>query len=574
MNTVFKPVALVVGVAITQASTLALAALNNMEVAESTDFSHTVKDAQDRLTVYLQDDSTPHLVSSYQLNNIEDSSGNVADSGILSVLLRDQYVEVRVNEDARAVTEEIVPEVAESLNMDQIHFADQTIASGTMPGGVTVLLACHNSSARWELNMNDIEVELPIDAQSLLASIRDNNRVNTDIDLNGFELEFELQFDYPKNVGGFYCDTLNGGHDINLHVNVNVNDLTGEFDVKLDDGSNRVQIDEIKKFDVEVGSLTFDSGFLTDLTNMGVAIYDLFGGSCSDLTDCLNQEVNRLLSEDDELVGKLEELLNETLDVALTVSGGTNVGDIALDYEVGLHAVETDNSLNHLNTKWQVDFESDNFASSCMDRLAKSLFLPNNNLTTHDDFDVVFPFKTITDLMYTATKQLDLCPSFVWQVVPGVNGQLTVKPAGAYDIESVSDNILTLSLPLVAVADQFIFASGEIDLTAELTVEIKPSCGAGFELEVLDVELADISGTITWELWGLEYEMDPTDFLNDVADAVEDDIMSDLGGPIVILPESLGLEEAGHFVSVGDIDSNSSAIVVGLNVLGFDPNCH
>lgn len=499
--------------------------------------------------------------------------GDISSPGDwLDILTQPQYVEARINHDATAITEDVVPFLAEEVGLDSLAIADQNLASGTLPSGVTWALACHNTSARWELNMNDIDVEFPVDANTIVASIRDNQRINTDIDESGFALEFEMQFSYPKNVGGWYCSW--GGHDINIRVNVNVNGVEGEFDVGLEnDGSSRVQIDDIRKFELAVDSVSFDSSFLTSLTNVGISVANLFGTGCSNLTDCVNQAVSDNLTDNEDIEDMLEDAINQALDHSLTISGGTNIGAASLDYAVALEELETSNSLNRLNSKWLVEFSSDNPSTDCTDQLTKKLFFANNNLSTDDDLDVVFPFKVITDLFYTVTRQLEPCVSFVWQGMPGGDGDMEIKPNGYFDIETVNHNELTISLPIQAVATNFAYADGTIEATAELTAELSPACGAGFEIEILDIEIADISGAITWTILGFEYEMDAASFLSDAVADVEADLMAEFADPIVLLPESFGLSDVSQFVSIGDIVANSSAIAVGLNLMDTDPNC-
>ena len=505
---------------------------------------------------------------------IELDPGVVKDPGSwLDLFNQPQYVEARINNNAQAVTEDLVPLLVSTVGLDDINIADQQLESGTLPGAVTWALACHNTSAVWRLNMNDIEVNFPVDSQTITAAFRDNKRINTDIDEVAFDMEFEMQFSYPKNVGGFYCSW--GGHDINLRVNVNVQGIAGEFDVSLENQSgSRVQIDDIRKFEVEADQVSFDSGFLTSLTNMGITVAHLFGASCTTLTDCVNQAVNNTLANNNSIKNKLKDAINEALDMSLTIEGGTNVGAAGLDYSVALNSLETSNALDRLNTKWQVDFSGASPATDCTDGLSRRLFLANNNLSTDDDFDVVFPYRVITDLLYTVTRQLEPCVNFVWQGMPGGDGEMEIRPSGSFNIESVSHNELMVSLPVIAEAINFAYAEGTVRAEAQLTVNITPACGAGFELAVTDIALTNISGSITWSLFGFEYEMDAATFLTDAANDVSDDLMSHFEDPIILLPESFGLNGLDQYVSIGDVVSNSSAIAVGLNVTSTDPNCY
>ncbi|MDX1695021.1 MAG: hypothetical protein R3208_14745, partial [Ketobacteraceae bacterium] len=64
--------------------------------------------------------------------------GSLADPGAwFDLLTQPQFVEARINHDAEAVTSDIVPLLAGTAGLDDIVISDQTLASGTLPSGVT-----------------------------------------------------------------------------------------------------------------------------------------------------------------------------------------------------------------------------------------------------------------------------------------------------------------------------------------------------------------------------------------------------------------------------------------------------
>ncbi len=496
--------------------------------------------------------------------------GSLGNSVLQETMSQPQYIEVRANHDGEALTQDILPQVMTALGYDEFTIPDQRLASGTLPSVVTALLACHSTSSVWELNMNSIEVDLPLDSNDVIASFRDGGRVNTDLDVNDLNLEFEMQFYYPKNSSA-YCNIF--GTTYNIKVNVNVDGLQGEFDVQTDAVSKQTFITDIKKVELDVDSVSFDSGFLTSLTNIGISVANLFGTGCSSLTACVNDAIDAELTTNTDMQNQLKDALNDALAQTLAVDGGFNIGTADVDYSVGLEYLTSSNSLDRLTSVWDVTFDSDQADDACADALHMTAFFPANGITTDNDLEIVVPFKKITDLLYVIGKKGALCANASVPGTPLGNANLSVAPTGAFDVESVEDNVLKLSLPMAASVNVS-NASGDIGAALELTVELTPACGAGLRLNVTDVAFEDVSGLIEWDVLGQHIEIDATVFVADLADDLADDIENALDDSIDVLPESFGLEDIARYVATGDIVSNGSAIALGVNVVDYDPNCN
>lgn len=481
-----------------------------------------------------------------------------------------QYVEVRVNDNGSALTEDVLPQVVSELGYEDFSLADMMLESGTLPSGITTLLACHNSGSVWELNMNDIEVELPLDSDSVQAIFRDDGRLNTDLQIDRLGLEFEMQFYYPR-ISSWYCDLF--GTTYNFRVNVNVDGASGEFDVQTDAVSQHTYVTDIKKFALDVDSVSFDSSFLTSLTNIGIGISNLFGSGCATLTQCVNNALDDQLSSNTVIQNKLKDAINDALDRSLAIEGGFNIGTAAVDYSVGLEDLVSSNTLDRLTSVWDVAFDSDQADDPCADALHMTTFFPGNGITTGNDLEIVLPFKKITDLLYVIGKKGALCAS---AGVPGTNyglANLSVSPAGHFDIRSVDDNVLELVVPMQSAVN-VLSASGELEADLVLTAELNPACGAGLSLAVTDVGFENVAGSLEWSVLGHEVEVDATDFVTGIANDLALDIEAALDDKIDVLPESFGLQDVARYVATGDIASNNSAIAVGVNVVNYDPNCN
>lgn len=496
--------------------------------------------------------------------------GSLANSDLQETMSQPQYVEVRANHDGEALTQDILPQVMTELGYDELTIPNQRLLSGTLPSVVTALLACHSTSSVWELNMNSIDVSLPLDSNDVIASFREGGRINTDLDVDDLSLEFEMQFYYPKNSSA-YCNLF--GTTYNIKVDVNVDGLSGEFDVQTDAVSKQTFITDIKKVEFDVDSVSFDSGFLTTLTNIGISVANLFGTGCSSLTACVNDAIDAELTSNVELQNQIKDALNDALAHTLAVDGGFNIGTADVDYSVGLEDLTSSNSLDRLTSVWDVAFESDQADDACADDLNMTAFFPGNGITTDNDLEIVVPFKKITDLLYVIGKKGALCANASVPGTPLGNANLSVAPTGAFDVESVEDNVLKLSLPMAASVN-ISNASGDIGAALALTVELTPACGSGLSLNVTDVAFEDVSGLIEWDVLGQHIEIDATAFVVDLADDLADDIENTLDDRIDVLPESFGLAEVARYVATGDIVSNGSAIALGVNVVDYDPNCN
>jgi hypothetical protein len=482
----------------------------------------------------------------------------------------DPPIEVRINHDAAAVTDEVLPELSDEFGLDELELSDQTLVSDTAPSAVTFLLACHNSSAVFDVNLNDTVVRAEIDPGTVVARFDSGRRVFTDLDMPGFEVEAEIQFSWPQNVGGWYCNTFGTNYDI--RANINVTGVVGELDVTFSE--DEVEIASIDDFSLDVTSVSFDSGFLTAITNIGLSAADLFAGTgCTTMTSCLNQALDDNLSDRSTIKNALKDALNEAIAQAATIEGAVDFGVADLDYTIALESVTTNDSKDRMKTKWDVDFSSNASDASCASGLTKTRYVTPADLQTGDDLDIQIPFKKITDLFYTVAKQGDFCAPFLYR---GLLGSTTVevKPNGAFRIDVVSDARLSVTLPIEVEAANTANARAAITGELELIVDLEPACGGGFEIDPVDVNLNDLTGTMSYQLpTGVVISMSATTFINSYRANAEAAILAAISPGLTIVPSSFGFSDVSKFVSIGEVLYDSAAITIGLNILDDDPYC-
>jgi hypothetical protein len=494
-----------------------------------------------------------------------------------SFFQQETFVELRLNHNGAAFTQDVLPLVADDF--DSFTLPSMTPLSGTL-GGAATLLACHTSSAHWELQMNDIHVEAPIDSHAITADFDADRKVQMDLDVPQFSLEFTLRYWSPYDVHGFYCDTLGAGSNHDVRVNVNVSGLDGSFDVTLKPGGPKVQIQSIDRFDVSVDNVSFDSSFLTTLTNLGLGIGHIFGSGCSNLTDCVNDLVEDQLSKNATFKGMIEDAINDALDRSLDAAGATHVGPSDLDYTVALTDVSSSETLDRLNTKWDLGFSSHRPDSACASGLTRTLFGETSHETTGDDLDVMVPFGEVTDLLYTIAKQGDFCAPFPWttpssKLSPGGTTMVAVKPVGTFALHVLSPaNKLSATVPVRIESSDGNGVSSAISAELEIIVRLVPACGAGLDLQIVDVNINNATGTMTYTgPLGASVTMSATQFINSQKASAETAIKSKLPSALNLLPSMLGLQSLGRYVATGHILTDSASATIGLNVTSSDPNC-
>lgn len=499
------------------------------------------------------------------------TGGNPAsvDNTASQIFEDDPKVEVRINNNGAAITDEVLPTLAAAYGLGDMQLSDQQLSSGTAPGLVTALMPCHSSSARFTINMRDVEVRAPILPGNVQLVFDPGKAVKADLDLPQFISEFELEFNWPKDNTSWVCGAF---PDILIKVNVNVFGAFADLDLTLEDAnSGGVAVKSIDNFEVSVSSVSFDSGFLTAITNLGLSAADLFGGSCGSLTSCINQAVEDNLSGRSPIKDALSDAIEDAISQASTLSGAVNLGVAEIDYAVSLSSVASNDAKDRLNVKWDVDVSSNRADASCAVGLSRAAYTNPSDLSTSDDLEVVLPFRKISDLFYTVAKQGKLCAPFSYTTKAGT-AQVSVKPNGSFRVSSVNGNLLSITIPVKIEAN----FGGTAAITGSLVVNgrVKPICGGGIQLVPTKADLTGLTGTMSYSIpGGGVVTMSAASFIASNEAAAETAIMNALLPGLTLVPSSFGLSAVGRYVSIGEVLSDSASLTMGLNLLDEDPYC-
>ncbi len=500
------------------------------------------------------------------------NGGNPAelDSSAYDVFDADPKVEVRLNHNGAAITDEVLPTLAAAYGLSYLELSDQQLSSGTAPSLVAAAMLCHSSSARFTINMNDVVVRAPILPGDVQLVFDPGKAVKADLDLPLFSSEFELEFSWPRDNTSWYCNTF--GSDITIKVNVNVLGAFADLDLTLEDAnSGGVSVKSIDKFAVSVSSVSFDSSFLTAITNLGLSAADLFGGSCGSLTSCINDAVEDNLTGRSTIRDALADAIEDAISQASTLSGAVNLGVAEIDYAVNLASVASNDAKDRLNVKWDVDVSTNRADASCAVGLSHASYVSPGDLSTSNDLEVVIPFRKISDVLYTVAKQGNLCAPFSYTTKAGT-AQVSVKPNGSFRVSSVSGNLLSISIPVKIEAN----FGGTAAITGSLVItgRVKPVCGGGIDLVPTKADLTGLSGTMSYQVpGGGLVTMSATSFIASKEAAAESAILNALLPGLRLVPSSFGLSSVSRYVSIGEVLSDSAALTMGLNLLDEDPYC-
>ncbi|MFO0727965.1 MAG: hypothetical protein U1E65_29565 [Myxococcota bacterium] len=484
----------------------------------------------------------------------------------------DPPVEVRINHNGAAITDKLLPELAEQFGLSDLDLSDQNLVTDTPPGVVSALIACHSSSARFFIDVENVHVAAPISAGDVDLIFDSDKVVRGLLDLPRFSADLDLVFTYPRDVFGWYCDSV--GSDHRIAVTVHISGASGEVDLSLENASSGgVSVKSIDEFSLALDSVSFDSSFLTAITNLGLSVADLFGSGCGSLTSCVNQAISDNLSGRSPIKNALRDAIESGLAQAGTLEGGVNLGVAVLDYSVGLSALANNDAKDRMRLKWDVDVSSDRADASCAAGLMRSHYVAPGDLGTSNDLEILVPYKKLTDVLYTVAKQGDVCSTFSY-TSGGQTMNLVVKPNGAFRIDSVSSNTFSLSLPIAVTGTVLTNITGSMTGTMVVTAALTPVCGGGLQLATQSVQLQNMTGTLTYQpSKGTRITFDASTFIAQKKGAAERAILNALSPGLTVVPKSFGMSAVSQYVSIGHIVHDDAGITLGLNLLSTDPYC-
>lgn len=491
-------------------------------------------------------------------------------SGIAELYDADPKIEVRINNNAAGLTQDLLPAISEALGMAEIPIDDRTLVQGPAPSGLGhALTACHTND--WKLNLENAVVRAQLDSNDVGVVFDPDKALLTNFDKSDFDLDFTLEFSWPVNVDSWWCRTFGTNYDI--EVTVDVDGLDGELDVTLEKTA-LVEIASVDNFWVNVDDVSFDSGFLTSITNIGLTIANLFGTGCSSMTSCVNDALDDALSDDGDLRDQFQDAINEMISEATTLAGAYNHGLGDIDVAVSLDALSHNDGENYLKTKWDVDFDRDVTVHSCAAGLTRASYLGTTEHGLSDDLQIQIPFRKLSDLFYEYAQGGELCASFNWTSgLYLLTGQ--VKPAGAFKVSSVSDERIKMSLPVKVEASSSANVVTSMTGTLAITADVVPTCGGGgFRVKVVSVDIESLAGTIGYKLpTGAVVNMSVSTFTSTQKAAINTAIKNALSPYLSLLPTSFDLGAADKYVSIGSVVLDSTSMTIGLNVASTDTNC-
>lgn len=506
-----------------------------------------------------------------------------------------------------AITEKVIPAVIYDNDLDHVEY-ETTLARGTLQAK-NLFTGNWKDCAEFEATL-ELEADFPVDSNDVTADFKTNRVVDTDWDIRSAELNVDLEVelgwgDDASNVWCWGWDVVTAVENLigRTHLRASAEGLAGELKVAMKDASHST----IGISSVQTATLSFDEIDITKndainwLIDAGISIADMFGGSCSDLEDCVNDRIDDELNSKD-ILNQIKTGLNDAISRSATLQGGVD-GEFDIDYDVLLAALST-NSSNQFATGWDAELSSDEAEDDCASDLEETTYGAITSDDLGGDVDVTIGFPLISKAAYEIGKQGLFCRTFSGTVesddamdaagsaetgnddadaaigmIKGYassygafsanySGQLV--PDGALVIKKADEsNQVTVSLPVrlqdVEVSNALTgthSADGGSEITAdlELTTEIDVSCENGLYLKPIAAALTDLSGSVEFD----GETVNAADFEEDLQDAVED-ILEDMDA-ITLVPKINSLDTLGLGIEIDDVDIDSNSLHIAVNL--------
>ena len=590
----------------------------------STDLAHDsiFQESETRVAVAAPDQQeSAYRRDTIELDDRPSGSHDLVLDDVVRPVLTDPHVEIRLNHDMEAVTETILPEIAEDFELESFSMNDIPITSGTVPNWITdTLLRCHRDYD-WQLNVKSLTVNTPVNEDTFDVRFKNGNEIELDADMDAFKVYATLEFDWPKN-DTWWCDTF--GTNIHFETDVTVSGLEAEFDVIVDAAANSsINIVDIDKFELELDDVAFADSFLDTLVDGAITIGETIGLlDCGDLDDCINDEIDKQLKNTGDVEDFLQNAVDSFIDNTLDIGDTVDAGEVELTYAVGLENIETSGPDDRLSTFWDVDVSSDEDAHYCAEDLTRQTYSVPTEYTTDEDVEAVIPFGVITDTMYEAGQQGVFCTDFEVEH-NGVQLSAAVKPHGAVTVESGAESQWTavfsgvdtnrsastipggitstptepISLPdsesLIFTIPMAVDVTGggdtgslgtiggvpgaiEFDLpynfdaevTGDLVVTTRLSSSEtdGLELLFESIDVRNLDTTVSVDVGPVSVDVDSADLSEWIEEALDEQLDRDL--PVLqLLPHVIDLDATGKYeLQLNEVESDGYSIAVGFSI--------
>lgn len=512
-----------------------------------------------------------HASSDFLGPPIEEALAVAADSVLieesavaldLASQLSGRNLQVRVNNNMQEISQNLLPILAAQQGVNRFSIEDRELARGN-----TDWWPCHTQHD-WTFSITDISVEVPINSDTVGVEFADGNRVNTDWDMDDFDLSATFRFHWPKN-DSLYCRLV--GSDYNIQATVDVTGLRGELDVSLDANlvDSGIEIEEIEKLRLSVDQVDFRRDYLNRIVDGGLQVASLFGTDCSDLDSCTNMAIDRLLQENQNIQNHMVDTFDGFLDQTLNLEGDLTANELDLDYSFRLDGLHTSDNRNRLTTEWRLDVDSSDELHDCALELTQSHYEPPLDYTTGEEIEVVVPFSAVNGMIYQIGRQGAFCFDSDW-ALDGLTVAASVRPDGAFRIDSgdVSDDRveLVMTIPVSAEFNAGDVLSGTATADIEIHAQLTLDDDAGLQLEYDTARVNDLTGTVTVTLGSFVQEIDTEIFADDVQSIIQDQLAASFS-TIPLLPKVLNLDSlAPYSLELAEIAADDVSVAFGFGL--------
>lgn len=496
-----------------------------------------------------------------------------------------------------AITEKVIPAVIQDNGLDHVEYA-ATLVEGKLEAQ-NWITGNWKECATFKVSLA-IEADFPVGERDVTADFEADRVIDTDWDVSGAALDgdVEVELGWGADANNAYClgwNLLTTLENVigRTHVSFGTDGLSGELKVAMGDAADSV----IGISSVKNATLSFDEVRVTDsaainkLIDFGISIADLFGVSCSDLEDCVNDRIDGELNKK-TILNRIKTGLNDAIKRSATLEGGID-GEFDIEYDVVLASLST-NASNQFSTGWDVDLDSDE-TDPCAGDLRETSYGSASAKTLGGDVDLTAGFPLISKAAYAIGKQGAFCLPFSGSVdlgkaaegvstgydeVDGVIDQVTdalgtvsysgtIVPDGAIVVSGAPDeNRITLTLPirLDGFTVRTSLGAGAPDLdepvsgNLKVAAEIDVSCENGLYLKPVSVALTDLAGSVTVADRTFSVS-DMEDDLQEAAEGLLDDFRA-----ITLVPKINSLDALGLGIEIADVDVDSKAVHVAINL--------
>ncbi len=554
--------------------------------------------------VYFNGSLREDLASSESLTSLSGSiSGSVSEQGAslstkpfeVNGSPETGRLKLNLNGDGRGLTEVVIPRVINSLISPQELSPGALLASGTLDEilnpedevdeddkplldwFINRMANCHQDKP-WHLYLTRLDLDSFYmgneDIQMDFTENEDKDVIKFNANVQNFKIGAAVKFVWGEDTSGV-MDTLQcHGEDweISLDVTLQGAELSMNVNLELDQESNRLKVKNIQQFSIGMSELIIndvqENLGIWDEFKVRTAVKSVCGVKF--LTSIPNVETSTFLecieglafTDDDKngLMTQIQEGINQSLGDASAITGtGTN----GLNYDIDLAAFELDESNDRLKTDWNLGLSSSN-SNSCADGLSEVNLNSYSMGSTSSDLSIAVPYSTFNLVAYLVAQDGNFCKRFNYDV-SGETLQFQIQPQGK--IQSYSEGgYLHLEIP-ISMEGSARSITASYTGTLHLRSHIGLNCNSGLSLELEDIELDNLDGSIT--VAGVAVS---STGLNSAANNAIDDILDDLNSTITISGKVInGGELFG--IEINETVQSTSALTVGLNFINNPNSC-